>query len=116
MLTVLSSASLAEARRNWLQSTTILQEELAPLEEQIGLLHSWIFYAPQHQAWDEVRVAADIGLALIKHTSEFRSPKIKGRFLWVRARAKGELGEPSDVDREWAEDLLFARMPGATED
>lgn len=106
ILAVLSSSSLSDARGQWKRATHLVQTTVAPIQDQVNLLHSWIYYASRHEAWGEVILAAESGLELMRSTANFPNRGMKGQLLWSRAQANQALGRPWEHDAEWATDLL----------
>lgn len=106
ILNVLSSRSLTTARQQWHRAATLLQKNSGAIQEQLDLLHGWIHYALIHQSWEEVLLATDSGLALLRSPTHLVNRGAKGQLLWARAYAKRASGHPWKHDREWAADLL----------
>lgn len=107
ILDLLFSPSMPSARQQWQRTTKLLQENSEPVDDQVNLLQSWIYYASNHEAWTEVLAATNSGLELIRSTTAYVSNRgKKGQFLWSRAQAKHATGQPWQFDHEWASDLL----------
>lgn len=115
ILDLLFSRSLPDARQQWHWVTQLLQNSAEPVQDQIDLLQSWIDYASRHKAWEEVRLAADSGLALLKASASVSNRGAKGHFLWARSEANEASGQPWEQDREWSADLLHLDV-GPTRD
>ena len=107
ILDLLFSPSMPCARQQWQHTTKLLRKNSEPVDDQVNLLQSWIYYASNHEAWTEVLAAAGSGLELIRSTTAYVSNRgKKGHFLWARAQAKHATGQPWQYDHEWASDLL----------